>query len=161
MLGTHEFAVACFTTLGELNKRVFMWSQKAKFMANMGPTWVLLALDGLHVGPMKLAIRVCKFAGYMSMMTNLYHNLCYRLDNSSSSVMYSHHLISKYAIRWRLFFHLQCCQVEGKQSRRFENQTWFLRRIFMFSHIINSIFNLVLQIGIFRSSFDNALRWMS
>ena len=26
--------------------------------ANMGPTWVLLAPDGPHVGPMKLAIRV-------------------------------------------------------------------------------------------------------
>ena len=26
--------------------------------ANMGPTWVLLASDGPHVGPMKLAIRV-------------------------------------------------------------------------------------------------------
>ena len=27
--------------------------------ANMGPTWVLSAPDGLHVGPMNLAIRVC------------------------------------------------------------------------------------------------------
>ena len=26
--------------------------------ANMGPTWVLLALDGRHVGPMNLATRV-------------------------------------------------------------------------------------------------------
>ena len=26
--------------------------------ANMGPTWVLLAPDGLHVGPINLAIRV-------------------------------------------------------------------------------------------------------
>ena len=26
--------------------------------ANMGPTWVLSALDGPHVGPMNLAIRV-------------------------------------------------------------------------------------------------------
>ena len=32
-------------------------SQIAKFMgANMGPTWVLSAPDGLHVGPMNLAI---------------------------------------------------------------------------------------------------------
>ena len=27
--------------------------------ANMGPTWVLPAPDGPHVGPMNLAIRVC------------------------------------------------------------------------------------------------------
>ena len=27
--------------------------------ANMGPTWVLLAPDGSHFGPMNLAIRVC------------------------------------------------------------------------------------------------------
>ena len=27
--------------------------------ANMGPTWVLRALDGPHVGPMNLVIRVC------------------------------------------------------------------------------------------------------
>ena len=27
--------------------------------ANMGPTWVLSAPDGPHVGPMNLAIRVC------------------------------------------------------------------------------------------------------
>ena len=26
--------------------------------ANMGPTWVLWAPDGLHVGPMNLALRV-------------------------------------------------------------------------------------------------------
>ena len=32
-------------------------SQIAKFMANMGPTWVLSAPDGPHVGPMNLAIR--------------------------------------------------------------------------------------------------------
>ena len=115
--------------------KVFMWSQKAKFMANMGPTWVLLALDGPHVGPMKLAIRVCKFAGYMSMMTNLYHNLCYRLDNSSSSVMYSHHLISKYAIRWRLFFHLQCCQVEGKKIQEiWKSNMVFKQNLYVFSH---------------------------
>ena len=28
--------------------------------ANLGPTWVLSAPDGPHVGPMKLAIRECK-----------------------------------------------------------------------------------------------------
>ena len=28
--------------------------------ANMGPTWVLSAPDGPHVGPMNLAIRVVK-----------------------------------------------------------------------------------------------------
>ena len=34
-------------------------SQIAKFMgANMGPTWVLSAPDGPHVGPMNLAIGV-------------------------------------------------------------------------------------------------------
>ena len=27
-------------------------------MANMGPTWVLSAPDGPHVGPMNLAVRV-------------------------------------------------------------------------------------------------------
>ena len=30
--------------------------------ANMGPTWVLSAPDGPHVGPMNLAIRVFKGA---------------------------------------------------------------------------------------------------
>ena len=29
--------------------------------ANMGPTWILSAPDGPHVGPMKLAIRVNAF----------------------------------------------------------------------------------------------------
>ena len=29
--------------------------------ANMGPTWVLSAPDGPHVGPMNLAIRVFKY----------------------------------------------------------------------------------------------------
>ena len=28
--------------------------------ANMGPTWVLSALDGPHVGPLNLAIRECE-----------------------------------------------------------------------------------------------------
>ena len=35
--------------------------------ANMGPTWVLLAPDGPHVGPMNLAIRdLTKFQGTVS-----------------------------------------------------------------------------------------------
>ena len=34
--------------------------QIARFIgANMGPTWVLSAPDGPHIGPMNLAIRVC------------------------------------------------------------------------------------------------------
>ena len=32
--------------------------------ANMGPTWVLSAPDGPHVGPMDLAIRGCRIASY-------------------------------------------------------------------------------------------------
>ena len=33
--------------------------------ANMGPTWVLLAPDGPHVGPMSLAIGECKFLQHL------------------------------------------------------------------------------------------------
>ena len=37
----------------------YKWSPDSKVHeANMGPTWVLSALDGPHVGPMNLAIRV-------------------------------------------------------------------------------------------------------
>ena len=34
--------------------------------ANMGPTWVLLAPDGPHVGPMNLAIRGVKDVIFLS-----------------------------------------------------------------------------------------------
>ena len=33
--------------------------------ANMGPTWVLSAPDGLHVGPMNLALRVFQVIHYL------------------------------------------------------------------------------------------------
>ena len=35
--------------------------------ANMGPTWVLSAPDGHHVGPMNLAIRVVTLSAEFSM----------------------------------------------------------------------------------------------
>ena len=39
--------------------------------ANMGPTWVLSAPDGTHVGPMNLAIRVVKTDHYQTTTTHL------------------------------------------------------------------------------------------
>ena len=50
-------------------------TQIAKFMgANMGPTWVLLAPDGPHVGPMNLAIRASKVVpdGISNYMCNIF-----------------------------------------------------------------------------------------
>ena len=36
--------------------------------ANMGPTWVLSAPDGPHVGPMNLAIKVVNVAARLSII---------------------------------------------------------------------------------------------
>ena len=38
---------------------IFKYPDSKIHGANMGPTWVLLALDGPHVGPMNLSISVC------------------------------------------------------------------------------------------------------
>ena len=48
--------------------------------ANMGPTWVLLAPDGPHVGPMNLAIR-----GGESRGNRMFFDAPHPLRNSSSS----------------------------------------------------------------------------
>ena len=54
--------------------------------ANMGPTWVLSAPDGPHVGPMHLAIRVVRCDGDFKTMifkrTKQQNNLGYLLWNS-------------------------------------------------------------------------------
>ena len=51
-----------FTSAAELIKRyiyfvLILYPDSKAHGANMGPTWVLLAPDGPHVGPMNLAIR--------------------------------------------------------------------------------------------------------
>ena len=38
-----------------------MWPDSKVHVANMGPTWVLSAPGGPHVGPMNLAIRETSF----------------------------------------------------------------------------------------------------
>ena len=38
---------------------------------NMGPTWVLSAPDGPHVGPMNLAIRVSKVSIHRSLVVSI------------------------------------------------------------------------------------------
>ena len=40
-------------------KFIWVWIANKVHGANMGPTWVLSAPDGPHVGPMSLAIREC------------------------------------------------------------------------------------------------------
>ena len=43
---------------GNLSHNIHMYQDSNVHDANMGPTWVLSAPDGPHVGPMNLAIRV-------------------------------------------------------------------------------------------------------
>ena len=51
-------------------KKVIVFPDSKVHGANMGPTWVLTAPDGPHVGPMNLAIRVviCNFVAVISTM---------------------------------------------------------------------------------------------
>ena len=49
--------------------------------ANMGPTWVLSAPDGPHVGPMNLAIRDSLLHMYTLVLQNLTLLICYCPDS--------------------------------------------------------------------------------
>ena len=74
--------------------------------ANMGPTWVLSAPDGPHVGPMNLAIRdvvvaldcirlyIHWYIHVAYMVMHMQYDLCLKLDDGSASLMLRHHLIS-------------------------------------------------------------------
>ena len=64
--------------------------------ANMGPTWVLSAPDGPHVGPMNLAIRDINHS-----LNQWWHNLLNGLKNNY--IMQVYHLYSS------LHYHLTSC----------------------------------------------------
>ena len=49
------------------------WPDSKVHRANMGPTWVLLAPDGPHVGPMNLAIRETLFEQFRKEITLTAH----------------------------------------------------------------------------------------
>ena len=56
-----------FSNLEHPDRRTSNGSPDSKVHGtNMGPTWVLSAPDGLHVGPMNLAIRWCTFCDMMA-----------------------------------------------------------------------------------------------
>ena len=55
--------------------------------ANMGPTWVLSAPDGPHVGPMNLAIRVVSSGGWNCVKYSPLQVLCV-IQNHEASILY-------------------------------------------------------------------------
>ena len=62
--------------------------------ANMGPTWVLSAPDGPHVGPMNLALRVCTFLPYLPYLPPLPASLSFHVKHTADIEWQCRHRIN-------------------------------------------------------------------
>ena len=90
------FGLLWFTSIEWIQTKINGYPDSKVHGANMGPTWVLSAPEGLHVGPMNLAIRI-----------DIYYVFHFQPCPSSKSFALSTHL-SNTLLKLSLYQHITC-----------------------------------------------------